>query len=385
MEHMSRDHLKAVTYLDVSVVGDWTVNLMPFWDAERWHLWVQGPAGLIDMRPLEAMHVDYVAKAPAKESDLFISFVDVMWQRASWPEICPLIGAICDDFHNMGTSVAKLRHIFRSRETIGDATPGFVSTEIEYLLILARTVFDLVQEAISRIWKNRIQLLDPRAEERRRAKALPETFSRIVLRNKTDLRTAGEIESDFGLPPNLAVAYASHGDFFAQLRDMRDRIVHGGKRVGHVFDTPRGFCVEPTEMPFRLYSGWTEAHRYNENLVSLLPWLSWVVLRTIAACNLLVGELGRVIVLPPEIAPGYRVFVRGPSNAALLEMLRIEEGGTAWWDFSETEVAAQATALQVRIRTRAYFLWLNRTTNDWTDPDANWRAAERLERSVGAG
>jgi hypothetical protein len=39
-----------------------------------------------------------------------------------------------------------------------------------------------------------------------------------------------------------------------------------------------------------------------------------------------------VIQFPPDIAPGYRVFVRGPSTPGLAEVVKIATGGTPWWD-----------------------------------------------------
>jgi hypothetical protein len=385
MMTIEHEHLKVVSYLDLSRLGDRAVNLIPLWDGEQWHLWVQGPNGLIDIHPVDAMQADYVAKAPARTTDLLIPFVDLMWQRASWPETCSLIAAICDDFHNMGTSLAKLRHIFFARHSIGDATSSFATTELEYILVLARTIFDLLQEIIARIWQTRVRLKDPEAERIRRARALPETFSKIVLRNKDMLRSPGEIANDFHLPANMASAYAAHAPFFAQLRTMRDSIVHGGKVVGHVFATPRGFCVSPTEAPFRSFHGWTQSYQYNENLSSLLPWVGWVVLETIGACNSLVNELARSIELLPEIAPGYNVYVRGPSNVAVIDILKVHQGSNPWWDLTDAELAAEDMALQERIRTRAYFLWLNQSSENRQDAESNWRTAEQLERSVSAG
>jgi hypothetical protein len=100
VEQVNIADLKAVSYLDTTQLGDRTVNLMPLWDGSRWHMWVLGPNGLIDLRPIDAMLVHYVSKDFASETDLLIPFVELMWQRASWPEICPLISGICDDFHN---------------------------------------------------------------------------------------------------------------------------------------------------------------------------------------------------------------------------------------------------------------------------------------------
>jgi hypothetical protein len=146
--------LKVVSYLKTEHLGGRTVNLMPLWDGTNWQMWLPTPVGLVKGKVTDTIEGDYVAVAAAKQSDLFIPFVHLMWQRASWPEICPLIRAICDDFHNMGTSVAKLRHFFNHRSGLAHgAATRFAGTEVEYIVILTRTVFDLLQEMISIIWR----------------------------------------------------------------------------------------------------------------------------------------------------------------------------------------------------------------------------------------
>ena len=168
------ESLKAVSYLNTEHLDGRVVKLMPLWDDESWHFWVDTPDGLVEGKMVDTVEGDYVAKTAAGQSDLFIPFIHLMWQRASWPEICPLISAISDDFRNMGTSIAKLRHFFDCRGRLPrGAAPRFASTELEYLVILARTVFDLLQEMISITWKRRVLLLDEAAEKRRRSGPCP--------------------------------------------------------------------------------------------------------------------------------------------------------------------------------------------------------------------
>lgn len=80
-------------------------------------------------------------------------------------------------------------------------------------------------------------------------------------------------------------------------------------------------------------------------------------------------------VLPP-IAPGYRVFVRGPSTDALLSVLAVFEGGSPWW--SESEDGGES--LDQRIRERAYYLWKQRPHGAGSDALAHWLGAEQIER-----
>jgi hypothetical protein len=200
------DSLKAVAYLKIEHLGDGrTIKLMPLWDGKNWRMRIDTPVGIIEAKMMDTVEGDYVGVGAAKESDLFIPFVHLMWQRASWPEICPLIMSISDDFHNMGTSLSKLKHFFHSQNSLPPRSAArFAYTELEYLIMLTRTVFDLLQEMISILWANSVQLLDEAAESRRRSGRLPKTFSRLVLRDKQEPRNAAEIESEFGLPKSLA-------------------------------------------------------------------------------------------------------------------------------------------------------------------------------------
>jgi hypothetical protein len=235
-------------------VGDRTVNLMPLWDGSQWSLWIPTGTGLFEMHPVDTSVIDYVAKTAARPTDLWIPFVDLMWQRASWPEICHHISAIRDDFHNMATSVAKIRHFFATRARIPrDALSYFVATELEYILTLCRSVFDLLHEAISIIWNERVLLLDEKAEQKRKRHQLTPKLSKLVL------RTQIEIESDYGLPPILAEQYAKLASFFLGLRSTRDNIVHHGHSSPTIFVTQKGFCIDPKAKAFAGFTGCTSA------------------------------------------------------------------------------------------------------------------------------
>lgn len=270
---------------------------MPFWDGEEWHLWVPaGDRGLMHLRPADAAHIDYVAKEPASQSDLLIPFVDFMWQHAAWPDVYPTISAIIDDFHNLATSVAKIDHFFEVRETLGIGGKAFVATELEYLFVLSRSVFDLLQFAIASIWDKHIQLVDDEANRRKRRPK--ESFTKVVLKERKQPRTQAELMTANGFTPALASTYEKVAPFFIQILNARDGIIHGNKSAGSltpVYDTERGWCVHRIAKGISEFSVWNDEHRYNDNLVSLRPLLAHVVFGTISACGELVTSLARDI------------------------------------------------------------------------------------------
>lgn len=94
MDSITLADLQKVTYLDTAHMEGRIVKLMPFWDGANWHLWIPTPAGLMEGKVVDTTEGDYISKTAAKQSDLFIPFVHLMWQRASWRDVCPLILAI---------------------------------------------------------------------------------------------------------------------------------------------------------------------------------------------------------------------------------------------------------------------------------------------------
>ncbi len=335
--------LKKLPHINAAGLGGRSMLLMPLWDGAAWNQWFDGPNGeLIKIQIVDAIHSNYLAKAPAGEHDIWIAFVDFMWQRASWPEAVRLISGICDDFHLMATSTAKLEHFHQARESIDETLIGsFVKTEIEYLIVVARSVFDLLQEVIAHFWNERVRLLDPAMEAIRRRHKLPPEFAKIVLHNEI-LRTAAEISERYALPTVTAEMYAKHAQFFASLRTSRDGIIHGGSSVDEIFATEKGFCIDPKSRHYGSYP-WKEQHYYNPNIVSLRPWIARTLFQTIEACSEIVFSLASALRFPDEIAPGYRVFIRDPSNKAFLRLLDVATGKLIWWDEdAHTNIPPQA-------------------------------------------
>ncbi|MEQ1953649.1 hypothetical protein [Mesorhizobium sp. CN2-181] len=324
--------LQKITYLRPEVIGGRTLPLLPLWDGVAWHHWLDARDGrLLEVKIVDAARSNYVAKQAAKETDIWIFFVDLMWQRASWPEIVPCISGICDDFHAMGTSVAKLKHLFLTRDR-GPETlvSSFAATELEYLTTVARSVFDLLQEAIAKIWNTFVRLSDADEEKRRRRHQIPDTFTKMVTKDRSTPYPPEHLTERYAMPRTVADKYAKHAAFFISLLRTRDSIVHGGKSMEVVFTTEKGFCVQPTRHPFSDVTWHPEDH-YNDNIVSVLPWIAHIVLGTISACNDLMGAFAEAIMLPDKIAPDYLIFIRDPASEALLELIKIANGEKIWW------------------------------------------------------
>jgi len=326
-------------HINTGALNGRTILLMPVWDGASWNHWIDTPDGqFIKIQIVDAARSNYLATSPASENDLHIPFVDFMWQRASWPEVTRQISAICDDFHLLATIAAKLEHFHEVHASV-DRTlmDAFVKSEIEQLVVVARSIFDLLQEVIAHFWNDRIKLIDPKEDALRKQNKAPDTFRKFAMNGEAP-RTAEEITNRYAMPAAVSGVYAKHTPFFASLRKMRDHIIHGGSSVDTIFVTERGFCIDPQSKYFSGFA-WKPEHHYNQNIVSLRPWIGDIIIRTIDACSEIMSSLASVVPFPPPIAPNYQIFIRDPSNRALTRLLDAAKGNLIWW----SEGPAEAT------------------------------------------
>lgn len=324
--NLSLEELSKISHLKCEELHGRAIPLLPLWDGSEWHMWIPTQErGLIKMKPIDVGEGDCFAKAPAKESDLYIPFFEFMLKRAYWPELSSKIRGIASDVQNLGTSLAKIDMFYAHREKLSLGASDFVATELEYILLVCRSLFDLLQEVIARIWKN-VKLFDTSVQKR----DLRPSFRQMVIESN-QLRTLSQIQERYGLPEELARFYFEAGPFFQQLRSGRDAIAHHGKDIGTIFVTERGFALARTEEPFASFGVWREEHYFNEKLASLRPILAHVIFTTIFTCNSFVEAVSRVIAFPPDIAPDYHVFRRGSNNEALVASLGVLRGENPWW------------------------------------------------------
>jgi hypothetical protein len=107
---------------------------------------------------------------------------------------------------------------------------------------------------------------------------------------------------------------------------IRDDIVHGGKTVDMIFSTEKGFGVDPTRRPFSDF----EWALFQYECRVALSVVAHVVMQAFGACTDIMAALASSIQLSPEVAPGYRIFLRDPSNAPLVELGEVANGKRIW-------------------------------------------------------
>lgn len=323
--------LADLPHIDSSQLAGRNVYLMPVWNGSSWETWFPTEQDkLIKLSIVNILRSNYLAKECAHHDDIHIDFLEFMWQHMSWPSVAKVTSNLAQDIHLMATSAAKLEHFHHAREAIGqDLLPTFVNSEVEHLLVIARSMFDLLQEAIAHFWNDCVKLNDPELQKLKKQRPLQPTFSKIVLDGEK-LRTAEQIAERYSLPVKMAETYAKHAPFFKSVRGARDQIVHAGKTPDSVFATERGFCVNP-KAPYFSDFPWSEEHYYNENLVTLVPWVARLVGGTLEACSEIILSMTAHLQFPPALFPNYRLFLRDPSNPALMRLAEAAQGPNHWW------------------------------------------------------
>ena len=123
-------------------------------ESGKWHLWVPQNDKLIDMTaiPVES---NYFAKNPEKSEDIIFNFLEFLEKRALWPDIKPWVTAITSDIHNLAASLAKLELFFQTNKSSNMDVRRMVGTELEYIFITCRSLFDLLQMVIKFLWNRR--------------------------------------------------------------------------------------------------------------------------------------------------------------------------------------------------------------------------------------
>lgn len=306
-----RQHLP---HVDVTNLRGRAIPMQCLYDDQgEWHMWVSdGQDGLhkIVARPVEAC---YFAKAMARDEDIRISFIEFLDQRAGFDNLHGLARSVYSDVQNLSTSLAKLELMFRARKE-WKGVGRMAATELEYIFLNCRSLFDLFQEIVSRLWK-RIELFDSSVAK----KNLPTSYRRMVLHDEKQM-SVDQIAAKHGIPQSIAEAYASTAPFFEWLREYRDFIAHSGRSFDPVFVADSGFAVSAAEAPFSRMDIWCESNTLKNNLGSLKSASCHVISTTLDAIENVISSLQAVVQFPPPVVPGYSVFMCGPNIKYLSQL-----------------------------------------------------------------
>lgn len=310
--------------MNVGALNGRTLSTLSFHDGTEWHLWIPAGEQLIKMKgwPAEGF---YFSKQAENPSDVQLVFLEFIAQRACWPPVVPAFMGLRSDFFNITASLKKFDLLFEASKNHRTSMSRLVTTELEYLFSLCRSVFDLLQEVIAAQWET-VKLIDESVNK----KHLPKTFSKIVLDGER-LRDAEEVSTKYFVPRELAEFYARSASFFQLLRTFRDRFIHGGTTIDVIFVTERGFAVHAATKPFSEFGVWNDNHKLPNELCSLRPAIAHIVNETLRACEDYAETVQRIIQYPPPVVPGFGFFMRGHFTDQLHKNSKVLSE-CLWWD-----------------------------------------------------
>lgn len=308
--------LEAIPYIDAKTLSGRFLPSLTFHD-KTWRLWmVAGNDGemLFEMQgsPAEAC---YFARQPEAPDDLYLPFFDFLAQRANYLKMQRAFHGVQDDIFNLSGSLAKLDFLQQSHDAVPHGLSRMATGEIEYFMIVLRSLFDLYQEALMNLWDS-VTLVDASITK----KKLKKSFAgMLTFEGKPSDATT--IAGRFGLPPGVAEGYARSRTVFDGLKKLRDNLVHNGSKGPHIFGGPGPFEIALKDNPFPELGIWEESERQPNDLVPLLPVLETLLYRSFLICDELAAAFLEVIQLPPPVAPSMGFFARGYFTGKLVDAI----------------------------------------------------------------
>lgn len=282
-----------------------------------WYMWHAHDDKLHPIATYGLVSGQYFAKESEQENDIFYPFVHYYTQRASWPEVIGILRHIVDDIHNLATSVSKIALIQSQKDDMGFGVQRYVTTEIEYIFTVCRSLYDDLQFIASRSW-NHVEVREGHQNN------LPTTFSEMVL-SGDEPRSQEELIDAYGIPETLSIYYNKEAEYFLNVRKSRDEIHHHGGTPDQIFLKDEGFAVDTTRAPFDKFDAWEDDQINQNNLGPLWPFIGHIIETTLNAMNRFQKSFAAQIKLPPPIAPEYYVLMRGEHLPCILHLDSLQE------------------------------------------------------------
>lgn len=254
----------------------------------------------------------YLGKDRQQATDYYSHFLNFLGQHGNGVALMPMFSSIEEDIFSLAASFAKLKLIHASTER---GAGRMAATEVEYILTVCRTMFDLLQEVLAKTWKTL------KRDDGARTKALKETFSRIVLGDKDRIKTVDEIVAQFDIPEPLAHCYTRHVPLFVKIRQFRNSVVHGFSKAETIWRGERDFLIEKQLGPFKNLEIWRDDEIEPHDLAPLTPALALMVYGTLQACDEFAVVLQALVRFPPATVPNMRIFLRGHFSEVFADIM----------------------------------------------------------------
>ncbi len=333
-QSISRDELKKLPYLQRLPDGGRIVSLQSYYEHETqdWHLWLPvRPGELGRIAGGEVVTGSYYATAPADASlDFEFALGTLLTMHLSFEPTVRQLSKLESDVHRCAAVLEKY-HLFSEMRGKKDNHPNLlVVSELEYLLMLLRSLYDILQGVVGSVATKLIHL---DGTQRRVTQQLPSSFADVALAG-TGFREVEEIESRWGVPIALGTWYHHEAPFFRELRELRDGISHHGRTLPTVFTVDWGFAIDPSQPPWNRFDEWATNGLWEGRLGSLRSIFAGFIVHSLQACTRFANVLKSIVQLPPPLHDGLCFFVRSPFGRQLvnLDHMRMQP-----WEGLDTE------------------------------------------------
>lgn len=310
MDTAPLDEFDKVPYVQLRPTDGRSVFLRPFYDhnQEEWVFYVPVRSGELGrLAGGEPVVGTYFSDAVVDESrDYKFALGTFVTQHLSYPDVALSLGVIESDLHNFGAILEKYLLVANQPEADRQGATQLLVAEFEYLVILVRSLYDLLQKLSKRATALMKNAKEPYA---RIVEDLPDSFAKVVL-DGLRLRSQEELEESYRLPPPIAAFYVAEALQFQQIRDLRVSIEHHGQSVSPFFDLKEGIAIAIQDQPWASLPIWRSALVRNEGLGSLRAVFLFLVSECLEMLTRYVKAYASCIAVPPPIGPGYWLFLR---------------------------------------------------------------------------
>ncbi len=322
MRTANREELAKVHYIRHIPTDGRALLLNSYYDDEArdWFMYMDIDGKIIRMGGGEVIRGKYWGRLPASpERDLELPVATLIAQHLSFPDIVEALHSIEDDVHQLAAIMEIYQMISNTKQVRPNDAAYLMTSEIEHLIIVIRSLYDLLQKLSKRACAKVVSLGETK---KRIMTELPDSFADVALKGSTP-RTEQEMIEKFRLPNALAAFYAARATKFAMLRDIRVAIEHHGKSLPIVFAMDEGMAVSVDEKPWKEFPLWKPELIRNNRFGPLRAVLAYLISDILNATTEYVGVFASIVSLPQAVSPGLKIFMRDPFGGHLVKLREI--------------------------------------------------------------
>ncbi|MCB2160678.1 hypothetical protein KQH40_01175 [bacterium] len=245
--------------------------------------------------------------------DFYLPMLDWYCHCIQITSLYNVIRKIISDLANMSVVFIRYQETLTSEYDIRQIF--LLEADLEFFFFNIRSLFDLTQYFYQQLWKNSFD-----SKGNPPAKTLPDSFARMVL-SGNNLLSVDEIVEKYSIPKGIAQIYSDYGNFFRNCRDVRDQVVHYGKKIESVHIKDGMAFVDVTRHPFNKFSCWESEKIDDNNLGELQIFLKYLLNQVMDYLEALAIALNTSYSQQAIIHPEWKMYVCHPLFPVIKEIL----------------------------------------------------------------